>query len=63
MTTNTTLAQASTISRTAEAEQLLRDAAFVLRLTRRVKEDILRETAGLKTALRASERASAALGV
>ena len=63
MTPNTAITRTTNTSCTTEAEQLLRDAAFVLRLTRRVKEDILRETAGLKSAVRASERSSAALGV
>ena len=63
MTPNTTITRTANTSCSTEAEQLLRDAAFVLRLTRRVKEDILRETAGLKSAVRASERSSAALGV
>ncbi len=63
MTPNTTITRTTNTSCTTEAEQLLRDAAFVLRLTRRVKEDILRETAGLKSAVRASERSSVALGV
>lgn len=63
MTPNTTIARTAKIACTAEAEQILRDAAFVLRLTRRVKDDILRETAGLKSVLRASERPAQALGV
>ena len=63
MTPNTTLARTAKTACTTEAERLLRDAAFVLRLTRRVKEDILRETAGLKPTLRAAERPSQTLGV
>ncbi len=42
MTRNTTLTQTSKAARIARVEQLLREAAFVLRMTRRVKEDILR---------------------
>lgn len=63
MTPNTTFARTSKASRNTEAEQLLRDAAFVLRLTRRVKEEILHKTAGLKPAAWVAERSSAALGV
>jgi hypothetical protein len=63
MTPNTTIARTTKTACTAEAEQLLRDAAFVLRLTRRVKDEILLETAGLKPAPRAAERSAAALGV
>ena len=66
MTLNATLprtAKAARLVSVAEVKQLLRDAAFVLRLTRRVKEDILRETAGLKPVLRASERPAQVLGV
>jgi hypothetical protein len=42
MTRNTTLTQNSKAVRIAKVEQLLREAAFVLRMTRRVKDDILR---------------------
>ena len=51
------------VARTAEAEQLLRDAAYILKLTRRVKADILRDAAGLKDTARAADRAGNALGV
>lgn len=45
-------------------EQLLRDAAFVLRLTRRVKNDILRDAAHPnRPAPRSAELIPAALGV
>lgn len=42
--TNTRSALTSNASRTALAERLLRDAAFVLKMTRRVKDDIQRTT-------------------
>jgi len=63
MTPNTTIARISKTACTAEAEQLLRDAAFVLRLTRRVKDEILRESAGLKPTAKKADRSSTALGV
>ena len=63
MTPNTMFTRTPKTTCSAEAQQLLRDAAFVLRLTRRVKDEILRETAGLKPAMRIAERSSAALGV
>ena len=63
MTPNTAFARTAKLSSTAQVEQLLRDAAFVLRMTRRVKDDILRETAGLKTAPQSAERPAPALGV
>ncbi len=63
MTQNTSFSRTSKTAVTAEADQLLRDAAFVLRLTRRVKDEILRETAGLKSAVRSVERPASALGV
>jgi hypothetical protein len=63
MTSNTAFARPANPSCTAEAQQLLRDAAFILRLTRRVKEEILRETAGPRPALQLAERPSAVLGV
>lgn len=63
MTSNTAFARTAKTSSTTQAEQLLRDAAFVLRLTRRVKDEILRETAGLKPVVQVAERPSAALGV
>jgi hypothetical protein len=63
MTSSTAFARPANPSCTAEAQQLLRDAAFILRLTRRVKEEILRETAGPRPALQLAERPSAVLGV
>ena len=63
MTPNTMLSRTTKTSCTTEAERVLRDAAFVLRLTRRVKQEILRETAGLKSAVRIADRPAAALGV
>ena len=67
MTRNTTTAfatQTATTSSTVEAERLLRDAAFVLRLTRRVKNDILRDAARpSRPAPRPSDLTLAALGV
>lgn len=64
MTPTINATKTAPVARTAEAEQLLRDAAYVLKLTRRVKADILRDAAGLKspTAV-AAERPAAALGV
>ncbi|HXD88376.1 MAG TPA: hypothetical protein VN641_17945 [Urbifossiella sp.] len=63
MTPSTAFARTAKTSSTAQAEQILRDAAFVLRLTRRVKDEILRETAGLKPVVQLAERPSAVLGV
>jgi hypothetical protein len=63
MTPNTAFAQAAKTTRTTEVEQLLRDAAFVLRMTRRVKNEILRDAAEPKNALQVAERPAAALGV
>ena len=49
---------------TARAEQLLRDAAFVLKMTRRVKADMLRDAAGPRRPARPHTAADApALGV
>ncbi|MBX9628073.1 MAG: hypothetical protein K2X82_30025 [Gemmataceae bacterium] len=49
---------------TARPEQLLRDAAFVLKMTRRVKADILRDAAGpRRPADRARPDTAPALGV
>lgn len=47
----------------AEVEQMLRDAAYVLRLTRRVKADILRDAAGPGRPAAAPLDAAPALGV
>jgi hypothetical protein len=47
------------VARTAEAEQLLRDAAFVLKVTRKVKAEILRDAASVKDAIRPTERPAA----
>ena len=41
--TNNTEAVNNTPMSTAEVKRLLRDAAFVLRMTRQVKEDMLRD--------------------
>jgi hypothetical protein len=47
-----------------EVKQLLREAAFVLRMTRRVKADILRDAAGpSQEQPRAADCTPAALGV
>lgn len=49
---------------TARVEQLLRDAAFVLKMTRRVKADMLRDAAGPRSpADRTRPDAAPALGV
>lgn len=64
MTPTINATKTAPVARTAEAERLLRDAAFVLKLTRRVKADILRDAAGLKApTAAATERSAAALGV
>lgn len=42
MTPIHTETRTSQATRTHETEQLLRDAAFILKLTKRVKDDILR---------------------
>ena len=66
MTLNATLprtAKAARLVSVAEVKQLLRDAAFVLRMTRRVKEDILRDAAGPnRPAVQSAERTLAVLG-
>ena len=49
MTNTTRTSQTTSTTNTAQTpdvEQLLRDAAFVLRMTRRVKKEILRDAAG-----------------
>jgi len=49
---------------TSDAEQLLRDAAFVLRLTRKVKAEILAErTQTARVAASRSHEMAAGLGV
>jgi len=49
---------------TSDAEQLLRDAAFILRLTRKVKAEILAErTQTARVAASRSHELSAGLGV
>jgi hypothetical protein len=45
MTPNTTTTRSTCTTQTPDVEQLLRDAAFVLRMTRRVKNEILRDAA------------------
>ena len=45
MTPNTTATRSTCTTQTPDVEQLLRDAAFVLRMTRRVKNEILRDAA------------------
>lgn len=60
-TTNTT--RTAKTSDTAYVEHLLRQAAFVLKMTRRVKAEIIRDAAGLKAAAQKSERTATALGV
>ncbi len=63
MTPTINATKTAPVARTAEAERLLRDAAFVLKMTRRVKADILRDAAGLKAGTHVAERTGAALGV
>ena len=63
MTPITNATRTASTSGTAHVEQLLRDAAFVLKMTRRVKAEIIRDAAGLKAAARKSERIATALGV
>lgn len=63
MTPTTTATWTAHTARTADVEQLLRDAAFVLKMTRRVKDEIVRDAAGLRGEVRAAERAGTALGV
>lgn len=63
MTPTTALTRIANPSRTAEAEQLLRDAAFVLKMTRKVKAEIIRDAAGLKSAARKTDRVGTVLGV
>ena len=63
MTPNTHTPRTAKLTGTARVEQLLRDAAFVLKMTRRVKEEILRDAASLKSAVRVEELPAPALGV
>ncbi len=63
MTPTINATKTAPVARTAEAEQLLRDAAFVLKLTRRVKADIIRDAARPRVEARTAERTGAALGV
>jgi hypothetical protein len=63
MTPTINATKTAPVARTAEAEQILRDAAFVLKMTRRVKAEIVRDAARPLTAPQAAERAGAALGV
>ena len=63
MTPNTFATQTTKTTGTARVEQLLRDAAFVLKMTRRVKQEILNDMAGVKDAARIADRPTAPLGV
>lgn len=63
MTPTTTATRTAHAAPTADVERLLRDAAFVLKMTRRVKAEIVRDAAGLRGEVRAAERAGTALGV
>jgi hypothetical protein len=64
MTSNTYTTPTTGTTATADAERLLRDAAFVLRLTRRVKNDILRDAARpSRLMLPTTDLVPAALGV
>lgn len=63
MTPTTTATRTSETLSAADVRKLLRDAAFVLNMTRRVKEEMVRDAAGLKSPRVAAERVGAALGV
>ena len=63
MTPNTIATQTAKTTGTARVEQLLRDAAFVLKMTRRVKQEILNDMAGVKDAARIADSPTARLGV
>jgi hypothetical protein len=63
MTPTINATKTAPVARTAEAEQLLRDAAFVLKMTRRVKAEIVRDAARPLAAPQVAERTGAALGV
>jgi hypothetical protein len=63
MTSNSFTTQTAKTTDTARVEQLLRDAAFVLKMTRKVKQEILRDRAVLQGTARAAEQAQTALGV
>lgn len=63
MTRTTTATETTKTAETAQVEQMLRDAAYVLRLTRRVKADILRDAAGPRRPSAAPLDAAPALGV
>ena len=63
MTPTINATKTAPVARTAEAERMLRDAAFVLKMTRRVKAEIVRDAARPLTAFHAAERAGNALGV
>lgn len=63
MTPTTTATRTANTARAADVERLLRDAAFVLKMTRRVKAEIVRDAVGLRGEVRAAERAGTALGV
>jgi hypothetical protein len=65
MTTTTTAARTTKTFTPDEVRQLLRDAAFVLRMTRKVKTDILRDAArpSSPAAPKGADRTPAALGV
>jgi hypothetical protein len=63
MTPTLNATKTAPVARTAEAERLLRDAAFVLKLTRRVKAEIIRDAARPATTPRVAERTGTPLGV
>ena len=67
MTPTTRLPRTATAARKVsveEVKQMLREAAFVLRMTRRVKADILRDAAGPnREAPHTADCTPAALGV
>ncbi len=63
MTPNTAATKITKTTDTAYVEHLLRQAAFVLKMTRRVKAEIIRDAAGLKTEAQKTDRTATALGV
>jgi hypothetical protein len=63
MTHTATAPRTTKAVKTPDVRQLLRDAAFILRMTRKVKEDILRDAAEPATAPKAPDRTPAVLGV
>ncbi|AWM41098.1 hypothetical protein GobsT_02930 [Gemmata obscuriglobus] len=57
MTPNTTATRTASIAQTADAETLLRDLAYVLKLTRRVKEEMTADRAPIQPKPATADRA------